>query len=107
MALPPVLPPNLLASSEAEPRTFAFALVVPSKSMAAVSITVIGIANKAEFARGNLIGRKDLPFMRTKSRITFTSLFSINRERTSLKPGCLAIVGKAPIGVRFTRKDHP
>ena len=94
MTLPPVLPPNVLVS-EAEPRTFAFALVVPSKSMAAVSITVIGIANKAEFARGNLIGRKDLPFMRTKSRITFTSLFSLKRERLKRKSGVIGHLWKS------------
>ena len=80
MTLPPVLPPNVLVS-EAEPRTFAFALVVPSKSMAAVSITVIGIANKAEFARGNLIGRKDLPFMRAPNQGSLLPLYLALNER--------------------------
>jgi hypothetical protein len=34
-------------------------------------------------------GRKDLPFMRTKSRITFTSLYGINRERLKPKTGVI------------------
>jgi hypothetical protein len=34
-----------------------------------------------------IFGRTELPFMRTKSRITFTSLFSIKRERPNPKSG--------------------
>ena len=34
--------------------------------------------------------RRDLPFMRTKSRITFTSLFSINYERHKRKSGVIS-----------------
>jgi hypothetical protein len=34
-----------------------------------------------------IFGRTELPFMRTKSRITFTSLFSIKRERPKRKSG--------------------
>ena len=34
-----------------------------------------------------IFGRKDFPFVRTKSRSTFTSLFSNHRERSKRKSG--------------------
>ena len=52
-------------------------------------------------------GRAATSCVRTKPKITFTSLLEHYRGVLSLKPRGAGLKGKRRLGVIFTRKDHP